>query len=71
MKIWAEKTTICIKVNPYYTYYAKLCGIGKFGDSPDKDTMWGWVEHLKTKVWWTTEIQRSFIELATIMFPNE
>ena len=50
MKIWAEKTTICIKVNPYYTYYAKLCGIGKFGDSPDKDTMWGWVEHLKTKV---------------------
>lgn len=66
-KVWAEKNTVCIQVNPYFTYYAKIRGIGTFNDSPALPTMWGWIHHLKEKVWWDKELQASFIDLATLM----
>lgn len=67
IKVWAEKTTICIAVNSYYTYYAKINSIGIITDNPSLTSMWAWVNHLKDKVWWNNDIQRSFIELASIM----
>lgn len=67
MKIWAEKTTVCIRVNPHYTFYAKVNRIGNFSDSPDVPSMWGWIHHLKEKVWWNIELQRSFIDLCSAM----
>lgn len=68
IKVWAEKNTVCIQVNPHYTYYAKVLRIGSFNDSPSIPSMWGWIHHLKEKVWWNHDIQRSFIDLCSLMY---
>ena len=70
MKIWSEKNTICIQVNPFYVYYAHLKKIGDSFDSPDVPSMYGWIKHLKEKNWWNPDLERSFQELAEIMFSN-
>lgn len=66
--IWAEKNTICIQVNPHYVYYAKVSRIGKDTDVAGCFTMYGWIKHLKEKVWWNNYLEDSFQELAEIMF---
>lgn len=70
MRIWSEKNTICIQVNQFYTYYAHLKKLGDQSDTWDVPSVYGWVKHLKDKVWWNQEIQKSFIELGEIMFTN-
>jgi len=67
IKVWAEKTTICIAVNSSYTYYAKINSIGSVEDNPNLTSMWSWINHLKNKRWWNSDIQRSFVELSFIM----
>jgi len=70
MRIWSEKNTICIQVNQFYTYYAHLKKLGSPNDTWDIPSMYGWVKHLKEKNWFNPDLERSFIELAEIMFSN-
>lgn len=68
MKVWAEKNTICIQVNPYYVYYAKVVRIGNKDDDPSIPSMWGWINHLSEKVWWNNELQKSFTDLCSLIY---
>jgi hypothetical protein len=68
IKVWAEKNTVCIQVNPFYTYYAKVLRIGNFEDEKNVPSMWGWIKHLKDKVWWNKDIEGSFIDLCSLMY---
>jgi len=71
MRIWAEKNTICIQVNPQYTYWAKIQKLGTQDDPAGFPSMYGWVKHLREKVWWSPDLEMSFQELAELIISNK
>lgn len=71
MRIWAEKNTICIQVNPQYTYWAKIQKLGTPDDPAGFPSMYGWVKHLREKIWWSPDLERSFQELAELIISNK
>ncbi len=43
-------------------YYAhSIQSVGITNDAPDLFTMWGWINHLRSKNWWNGDIEQSFI----------
>jgi len=44
-------------------YYAHgIITLGEESDAPRKmGTMWGWVNHLKSKRWWNSQLEAKFI----------
>lgn len=48
-------------------YYYAHC-IRKIGESTDpdaSDSMWGWINHMRHKIWWNLSLERDFkVEVA-------
>lgn len=45
--------------NLYYTHATQ-----EFGEPTDKEgtfTMWGWINHLRHKIWWNESLENDFI----------
>ena len=62
-----EGNKIIIHVSDVYQYPARFSGFGKETDSPSMHTAWGWVNHLREKIWWNQDSEREFLRLASII----
>lgn len=61
---------IKIKVMKNYTYSVEINGLGEMTDKPAIDTMWGWINHLRSKTWWNNFAEKEFIKLSEIVVKN-
>lgn len=45
------------------SYYAHAINrIGKQNDKDADDTMWGWINHMRHKLWWNPGFEQDFID---------
>ena len=72
-RMWARGNTIFIKVLPGFFYDARIVGIGTPENPPGTYTMWGWLNHLRDKNWWSdAEMLNKFVSLSVeIISKNE
>ena len=66
-----EKKDGCVSVwfgnNKHHRsdYCASLiCEIGEPADAGGKDTMWGWTNHLRSKIYWTDATEKEFQDIC-------
>lgn len=46
--------------NPPWYYAHSIKSEGKPDDAPGIDSMWGWINHLREKNWWTAAMEQEF-----------
>jgi hypothetical protein len=50
---------------PYYAHQITSIGEEKLGFTNSHNSLWHWVHHLRTKTWFTKQVEKDFVEVAT------
>lgn len=60
-----DSGNIMIKVTPNYEYEVhSMVKMGNPDDRPGVFSAYGWVNHLREKIWWNNELESNFLLLA-------
>lgn len=55
-----DEITVCFD-NNYYAH--SIISLGKEEDAPERmNTMWAWINHMRDKVWWHSDLEERFKE---------
>lgn len=67
MNIWEKGGYVFIRINSNFVYdinISKLKEIGDVNDNPGVLSMWGRINHLRDKNWWSPRLEKSFISFC-------
>ena len=55
---------------PWEYYAHSISSIGKEDDPEGRmNTMWSWINHMRHKIWWSSDLEHDFIKEVSQYFP--